>query len=171
MSIEVDIFPTSPAVPTWGEVKSQFMTLLSNQADLAEQLDLRLLGPDELIRDDEYFIPESAYYLELSVPNTLGIVMSKGDDIDKNAYLEDYGRNLSTEKIADYVTLWSEAAYYFEVTSQAGRSEKEGFLFIALARAPANSCNGYVIVMHSSAFNLGVGVYSPDQLDNMQAKF
>lgn len=136
---------------------------LADQKTLIEGVKLRLLSTDILIPDDNKLAPPLYAYAELSLPNTLGLSMSKLEYTTEKDYLEDYGRNLSADQIKNYVEGWRSAGYLYELTSAAGRGKYELMLMIALAAAIAKSCNGYVIVMHGNFFSVDVGVYSPDE--------
>jgi hypothetical protein len=56
---------------------------------------------------------------------------------------------------------WRRVGYGYEISSGGGRSAVEPELFIALACALADLCEGHIIVMNDGIFDLGVGVYAP----------
>lgn len=169
MSIDLDIFPTSPEYFYWGELKDKFLELLTPEdKQRIGQVSLCKLGSDEIVAENEKISLLSdqnhdCYYLSLDIPNTLGIGISRNEPnyVSEVDMLEDFGRNLDAATIQTLVQQWKSVGYVYGVTTLAGRSRWEPPLFVALAAAIAHLCKGYVIVMHDN-FTVDVGVYKPD---------
>jgi hypothetical protein len=174
MSIDLDILPTTPELLSWGELKKQLQKLLSpaELEFLGEHPALLHRGSNKAVGEDERLSMNSSYYLSLAIANTLSItVMPNEGNLDELEYLEDYGRNLRAEEIQTLTERWQSAGHYYGVTSLGGRSKPEPKLFVALATAIAYTCVGYVSVMNNSIFDLGVGVYAPEQFQCAELKF
>lgn len=178
MSIDLDIFPTSPKYFYWGELKNKFLELLTSEdAQRLGKLSLLRLGSDELVIEDaKISIPDDKnynhYYLSLDIPNTIGISMGRNEPnyVSEIDMLEDFGRNLNAATIETLAQKWKSVGYVYGLTSMAGRSRWEPPLFVALAAAIAHLCQGYVIVM-SDNFTLDVGVYTPTEFQQAKMKF
>ena len=178
MSIDLDIFPTSPEYFYWGELKDKFLELLTPE-DMQRlgKVSLCKLGSNEMVAEDtKISIPDDKnhnyYYLSLDIPNTLGMHICKNEPnyVIELDTLEDFGRNLDAVTIQTLTHKWKSVGYVYGVTSMAGRSKWEPPLFVALAAAIANLCQGYVIVM-SDNFTLDVGVYTPEVFQQAEIKF
>lgn len=169
MSIDLDIFPTTPEFICWGSLKDRFLKLLTPEdVERLGKVSLFRRGSNEVVaEEDKLFIDSnknySHYYLSSDIPNTLGISMGRNEPnyVDEFEYLDDYGHNLDAATIQILAQKWKSIGYNYEVTSMAGRSKHEPPLFVALAAAIAHLCEGYVIVM-SDNFTKDVGVYTPD---------
>lgn len=178
MSIDLDIFATAPELATWSQIRSKLQmlvspteqtTLLGNSPSLCE------IGSNKEVVDNKP-LSIGHYYLSLPTDNTLGIgVISKTEDFEEESleldYLEDYGRNLELEEIEILAKRWRKADYYYGIETWGGRSKPEPRLFVALAAAIAYSCNGYVVVMNENIFDLGIGVYRPEQFQYAEPRF
>lgn len=178
MSIDLDIFPTSPEYFYWGELKDKFLELLTPE-DMQRlgKVSLYKLGSDEVVAEDaKISIPgdknHNCYYLSLDIPNTLGMNIYRNEPnyVSELDMLEDFGRNLDAATIQTLVQKWKSIGNVYGVTSMAGRSRWEPSLFVALAAAIAHLCQGYVIVM-SDNFTLDVGVYTPEVFQQAKMKF
>ena len=178
MSIDLDVFPTSPRFFSWGELKDKFLELLTPEdVQRLGKVSLLKSSSDEVVTEDQKLYVDSSnssfyYYLSLDIPNTLGISIYKNepDYIDEFDSLEDYGRNLDAATISTLAQKWISIGHHYGITTYAGRSRWEPPLFVALAAAIAHLCEGYVIVM-SDNFTLDVGVYTPDVFQQAQMKF
>jgi hypothetical protein len=174
MSIDLDILATVPELICWGNVKNKLQKLLSPAEGkiLGEHPALLHLGLNKAVGEDERLSLNSSYYLSLTIANTLSItVMPNEGNLDELEYLEDYGRNLEPGEIETLAKRWRTARHYYGICSLGGRSQPEPKLFVTLATAIAYSCVGYVIVMNNDIFDLGVGVYTPEQFRHTQPKF
>ncbi|MFP4346514.1 MAG: hypothetical protein ACLFU8_17650 [Anaerolineales bacterium] len=171
MSIDVDVIPTLSTVVCWEEVESRLRENLGAAAArlLGEAPQLYALGSDELQMPDDPLSVEGVYYLNLGVQNTLGLsAMSNSSDVDELLYLEDYGRNLDPETLPALAERWREAGHYYAITSFAGRGPEELHILRALAAALAETCRGYVVLMHDWIFDLDVGIYTPEEFKGAQ---
>ena len=178
MSIDLDVFPTSPRFFSWGELKDKFLELLTPE-DVQRLGTVSLLksGSDEVVTQDRKLYVDSNkncyyYYLSLDIPNTLdfGVIKNDSDYLSEHDYLEDYGRNLDAATISTLAQKWQSIGHHYGISTYAGRSRWEPPLFVALAAAIAHLCEGYIIVM-SDNFTLDVGVYTPDVFQQAQMKF
>ncbi|SRR5260221_4273886 len=165
MSIDVDVFPTKPELIYWGVLKERWQALLGSPSDelLGKNPTCHFLGTDEPVNDNSQLLIGSAYYFRLTIPNTVGltIVSNSAVGIDEKGWLEDYGRNLTPDIIEKYSVLWKAVGYCYFLESMGGRSKQESKVLIPLTSAIAELCSGNVVIS-SSNFDLGVGVYSAD---------
>lgn len=168
MSIDVDIMSTTLEIVRWGDVVTSFRRALDSTINeiLGEHLVLRAQNSHETVNPTDHLSLNKSYYLELSIPNTLAIsTAANAGNINEHDYLEDYGRNLPIIIQNNLVSRWHIAGHYYEISTTIGRGKFEPQLFVALASAVAQSCEGYVIIMNKS-FDLDVGVYSPQDFRN-----
>ncbi|MEH2139402.1 hypothetical protein [Nostoc sp.] len=178
MSIDLKIFSTIPDIADWGDIKKRLYVLISSEEKefLGKNPSLFELASKRKVADDEQLSLGNHYYLSLAIPNTLGLsVISKAEDIDEENleldYLEDYGENLEPKEVQILLERWRIARYFYIITSFGGRSRPEPRLFIALATAIAFSCSGYIIVTNNDLFDLGVGIYTPEEFQYTKPKF
>lgn len=177
MSIDLDIFPTSPTKFEWNKLKSKLFELLTTEVrQNIGAISLYELGSNRIIPKEEILSispPKNSkhYYLSLDVANTIGLSLSKNEPnyVDEFDYLDDYGRNLDAATIQTLAQKWQSLDMHYSVTTHAGRSKYEPSLFIALAAAIAHLCQGYVIVM-SDDFTLDIGVYTPAEFKKATMK-
>lgn len=178
MSIDVKIFSTVPDIAIWGDIKKKLYALINSEEKefLGDNLSLFELASKHRVADDEQLSLGSSYYFSLAIPNTLGLsVISKSEDIDAENleldYLEDYGENLDPHEVKILLERWRIAHYFYVLTSFGGRSRPEPGLFIILVTAIAYSCAGYIVVTSNDLFDLGVGIYTPEEFQYTKPKF
>lgn len=166
MSIDLDIAPLRATRVTWGPLLRAWRQRLGDEAAalLGPDPKLRVLGAGASVAEDATLEPPAHYYLDLAAPNTLSLsAMPNTNDLDEVEYLEDYARNLEPRDATALALAWREVGYCYEVSSGGGRSPREPALFITLACALADMCDGRIIVMNDGIFDLGVGVYTAEQ--------
>lgn len=166
MSVDLDIAPRRAGYISWTSLCRQWRQRLGDSsADmLGPEPQLRHIKGSEPVAKGDLLVPTSHYYLTPAVPCTLSLsIMSNEGNLDETAYLDDYGRNLAPARLAELVEQWRQVGYCYEISSSGGRSSFEPQLFIALACAIADLCDGHIIVMNNGNFDLGVGVYTPTQ--------
>jgi hypothetical protein len=164
LSIDLNIAPRRAAGITWASLRRQWQQRLGDETAglLGPDAQLCRIGAPTQVAEDERLVPSSHYSFNLVVPCTLSLsMMENAPDLDETLYLEDYGRNLDAATIAELAEQWSRVGHNYEISSGGGRSKVEPALFIALACALADLCDGHVIVMNDGVFDLGVGVYTP----------
>ena len=168
MSIDIDIFPTSPEYFCWGELKNKFWELLTSEdRQRLGKVSLHQLGSDKMVQENEKILfsndkDYNNYYLSSDIPNNLGINICKNESnyVSEIDMLEDFGRNLDAATIQTLVQKWKAVGYVYGVNLVV-RKRYQPRLFVALATAIAYLCKGYVINM-SDRFTLDVGVYAPN---------
>ena len=164
MSIELDIAPRRATSITWASLRRQWRARLGEAGAGLLGPDPRLcrMGNPEPVAEDDLLAPPSHYFFTLAGPCTLSLsTMHNDGNLDETLYLEDYGRNLGPASITELAEQWRRVGYGYEISSGGGRSTVEPELFIALACALADLCDGHIIVMNDGLFDLGVGVYAP----------
>jgi hypothetical protein len=174
MSIQLDIVPTVAEVAFWGDIKNQLQSLISplEFGFMGETPTLKYLGSDIIVKENDRLLLNKTYYLSLEIPNTLSItVMPNKGNLEELEYLEDYARNCEFQFIQSLAESWQKTGFYYEITTQGGRSKNEPTIFQFLAAAIAYISSGYVILMNNNIFDLDVGVYKPDDFKNAQPKF
>lgn len=171
MSVNLIVIPTRLNIATWGEIKARLQKMLtpSEVALTGKQIVLLTLNSNQRITEDTSLSLGKHYYLMLMVRNSPGIaVVSKRDDPDPENLeldmLEDYGHNLTPTDIQMIANRWQKVDYYYNLTSSLWQDSSEQRLFISLATAIAYTCAGFIIVTDNKVSNLGVGVYTPEQL-------
>lgn len=166
MSIDLDIAPQKAGSITWANLCRQWRRRLDEAGAslLGADPQLRRIADSMPVAEEDLLVPPSHYFLELGVPCTLSLsIMHNDGNLDETLYLEDYGRNLDPARIAELAEQWRRVGHNYEISSGGGRSNVEPKLFITLACALAELCDGHVIVMNDGIFDLGVGVYTPAQ--------
>ncbi|HTK06037.1 MAG TPA: hypothetical protein VL485_02620 [Ktedonobacteraceae bacterium] len=172
MSIELWGFPTVEKPLSSKDIWEHLETLLGASAGrlLGEQPQLLHLGSHRVVQEDEMLTPDSYYSFHLAVPTTLSLGMSvnKKNSLDEQDFLEEYGRNLTPEKIQRLVEAWKAIGYTFSIITGAGRSPDEPLLFVCLAAALAFACEGYVINTGDygyiqEKYGLEIGVYTAEE--------
>ena len=172
MSIDLDVFPTTSKTLYWKDIRVRLEILLGNLAPrlVGEQPKLRHLGSDLIVQEDEALFYPNHYIFDLAIPNGLGLGIESNKDIliDERDYLEGYGRNLAPETIQQLVEVWKAVGYSFTLTVPAVRSSEDDLLFVCVATAFADACEGYVISMGDYGYieevsGLGVGVYTAEE--------
>jgi hypothetical protein len=166
VSIDLDIAPLRATRVTWGPLHRAWRQRLGDEAAalLGPDPKLRVLGAGASVAEDASLGPPGLCFLDLAAPNTLSLsAMPSTNNLDEIEYLGDYARNLEPTDATALALSWREVGYYYEVSSGGGRSPNEPTLFITLACALADICDGRIIVMNDGLFDLGVGVYTAEQ--------
>jgi hypothetical protein len=166
MSFDLDIVPTRSAPFSAGALVAGWARRLDARAALlGAPPRLRRLGSGGVLADDEIIAAPSHVVFELAVANTLTLSASPNEgNLDEREYLEDYGRNVDAPAIEGLAAAWRRAGYWYALSSGGGRSVDEPALLIGLAAAVADLCDGRVVVTSDGILDLGVGVYTPDDL-------
>lgn len=171
MSIDLDIAPQQAGGMTWADLRRQWRQRLGDAGADMLGLEPKLcrIADSMPVAEDSLLTPPSHYSFALAVPCTLSLsIMRNDDNLDEALYLEDFGRNLDAATMAELAEKWRRVGFYCEISSGGGRSAVEPVLFIALACALADLCDGHIIVMNDGRFDLGVGVYAPTQFATAQ---
>lgn len=166
MSIDLDIAPQRAGDITWGSLCRQWRQRLggADAGVLGPNPQLCHIGGTTPLAEGDPLVAPSHYFITLAVPCTLSLsIVANDDQLDEDLYLEDYGRNLDSARIAELAEQWRRIGHTYGISSGGGRSSVEPQLFVALACALADLCDGHVIVMNDGIFDLGVGVYDPSQ--------
>lgn len=166
MSIDLDIAPRQAGTVRWESLRLRWRQRLgeASASMLGPEPKLRRIGDATPAADSDPLAPSSHFFFTLAVPCTLSLsVMPNEANLDETLYLEDYGRNLEPPTIAELAEQWRHVGYYHEISSGGGRSRFEPELFITLACALADLCEGHIIVMNDRIFDLDTGVYTPAQ--------
>jgi hypothetical protein len=190
MSIELLVFPTVQKTLYWKDIRVRLQALLGPSASrlLGEHPLLRHVRTHVMVGEDEALIPSNHYSFDLAFPNGLSLnVWSNKDTLLKGIslfeeqnyledYLEDLGQNLVPTTIPRLAALWRTIGYYYGLTAPAGRSPEASLLFVCLAAALADTCEGYIISMGDYGFleekyGLGVGVYTAEEFSRAILKF
>lgn len=178
MSIDLKVFPTTPDILFWGDIKRQLYRLISPEQNnfFGKNISCFKSCSQQKVPDDEQLSLDQNYYLSLAIPNTLSIsVISKSEDIDEESlevdYLEDYGCNLDNKEIQTLAELWRVARYFYNISSFGGRSQDEPKLLITLVTAISYASAGYIIVTNNNLFDLGIGVYKSEEFQYTKPRF
>ena len=143
MSIDIDVFPTVAAIPSWGDISRRLQQHASGPHP-------RLLDMQSKVALQDEDVPGIGHVYRLDMPrdNTLLLTLAaNAGNLDEEEYLGDYGRNLDAATVRRLAQRWREAGWYWELTTMAGRAPQEPQLFVALGASLADACTGYVIVM------------------------
>ncbi len=178
MSIDVKVFPTISDIAIWGDIREKLYVIVSAKEKelLGEDISLLELSSRQKVENDKQLSLGQQYYLILKIPNTLSIsVISKTEDLDEENleldYLEDYGCNLTSEEVQILSERWRVARYFYSIASFGGRSKQESKLLIELATTIAYICSGYIVVTNNDLFDLGIGVYTPEEFQYTKPRF
>jgi hypothetical protein len=166
VSVDLDIAPSQAKVIDWASLQRRWIQRLgaAGASMLGPNPQLCHLGKNAPVAEGERLDPPAHYYFTLAVPSSLSLsIMANADDLDESLYLEDYGRNVDPARISELAEKWRRVGHTYGISSLGGRSRSEPELFTALACALADLCDGHVIVMNDGVFDLGVGVYTPEQ--------
>jgi hypothetical protein len=171
VSIDLDIAPLRATRVGWGPLLRAWRQRLGDEAAalLGPDPKLRVLGAGAAVAEDAALEPPGHYSLDLAAPNTLSLsAMPNKNSLDEIEYLKDYARNLEPRGATALALSWRGVGYYYEVSSGGGRSTNEPALFVTLACALADICDGRIIVMNDGIFDLGVGVYTAEQFASVR---
>lgn len=176
MSVEVDIIPTRRKPFSWSEVldRIDFNELSEDAANLMEnEPTLFHISSGQLLATDEAVHPEPTKVLGISGTSTLVLSILRNSEAvgPDEEYVREYGKNLSVPCIDVLIGAWVLAGYSCTVESFGGRSRAEPELFIAIAAAIAEVCQGYVLVLDRDCFSLPPGAYTPEEFRRMTPRF
>ena len=185
MSIDLYVIPTIQKTFYWKDICVRLETLLGSSASkfLGEQPRLQHMPTHVVIQEDEALAPSNYYAFDLAFPTTLMLGIPKNKDThfkyglpdefsDEQeylaGYLEDYGRNLAPETISRLAESWHVIGYYYGLNTTMGRNREEELLFVCLATALADACEGFVISegeyrLVEKVAGLGVGIYTAEE--------
>lgn len=165
MSIDLEIIPRAPP-PTWGEVRRAWLGAPGRLPGA-----LLHLGTRSVVSEEERLRPPLAASVDLGAANTLGLMVMKTAGIyDEGEFLADYGRNLSAPELAALASAWRDSGYFVAVSSFMGRAGGELELMVSLAVALAGVVSGRIVVPHATVFDVGVGVYTPDEFARVRQR-
>jgi hypothetical protein len=173
----LSIIPTNQNTVEWGKLKSHWMTLLSatQKTYIGQGVALVNLKTKKHIGERETLAIGTWTYLELAIPNTLGIGLPSsqttklaGHELE---YLDEATTDIPTEALEELAKQWAIAGYTYKVMSSGGRGKHEFGLMLALTIALAELSGGYVHVIETNPFTENEGLYHPDQFRNFHPKY
>lgn len=173
MSIDIEIIPLLNKQHQWGEVRNSILkntpdpksnTLIKGIA-LFDMVENRNIDDFEVIRHDR------GYRIICSNSNTLTFSVIRKDEADDDKdFIEDFGCNLRRNEQINLIEKWKKIPFSYLVSTGANRSEKEVELMGIVCAAFARVSKGVIVISESDFFDIGKGIYKPDDLLNVRMK-
>lgn len=166
MSVDIEIIPLGPPA-TWGMFRERWRKGLADEtaAMLGSDPILRRLESGEVIPSDQQLTPEFGAFIDISIDNTLSMTwFFNSESLSEAEYLDDFAINLSSHDVGRIAARWVEANTTITVSTHAGRSAREGELFLALVIAIAEITEGFIIISDTRYIDREVGVYTYTEL-------
>ncbi|MGG6294147.1 hypothetical protein ACQ4M4_06965 [Leptolyngbya sp. AN02str] len=175
MSVDIEVIPVKNKTFTWEALKFELLALsLDQQVSLllGREPKLLKLSSRHEVEVGQVILPTNYYCFQLTRDNTLMLSCDKNAETytDEQAYLDDFGRNLTPDIRAYISKCWAEVGYSYAVESWGGRTEGETVLLVAISKAIARLLDGFIVIK-DDLFSLPVGVYSPSEFSSCKPMF
>ena len=165
MSNDVRIIPTVELSICWGELKNMILQFSAGNKGLP-LFDLALVSSKTAkeIDDLECIDLSFGYFFRSKAIVTLSLSVIEKDDVDDDRdFVEDCGFNLSRKQQEELSHDWRKAPYTILVSSGANRSSAEVEVMPYICAGIAKAHHGKVAILERDSFDVGKGIFSPEE--------